>query len=115
MQCLVYSFGSNNEFSFDDTMGSFGCQVFTFDPYACLILDDGVKNTTVITDDHERSKHVHFFRMGLYHEDIEMDDRGWKLKTLSSIYELFKPVHGEVLIDYLKIDIEEAEWKVKFT
>jgi hypothetical protein len=30
--CLVYSFGNNAEWSFDEAMESYGCKVFTFDP-----------------------------------------------------------------------------------
>lgn len=30
--CLVYSFGNNGEWSFDDQMEVYGCQVHTFDP-----------------------------------------------------------------------------------
>lgn len=30
--CLVYSFGSLNEFSFEDTFERYGCKVYTFDP-----------------------------------------------------------------------------------
>lgn len=31
-KCLVYSFGVNNEWSFEDTMDEYGCDVFAFDP-----------------------------------------------------------------------------------
>ena len=30
--CLIYSFGINNEWSFDKMFESFGCQVYAFDP-----------------------------------------------------------------------------------
>lgn len=30
--CIVYSFGNNAEWSFDEAMQSYGCHVFTFDP-----------------------------------------------------------------------------------
>ena len=30
--CLVYSFGINWDFSFDDAMGKLGCEVHSFDP-----------------------------------------------------------------------------------
>ncbi|CAG5129790.1 unnamed protein product, partial [Candidula unifasciata] len=30
--CLVYSFGIDNDFSFDDAMAEAGCEVFSFDP-----------------------------------------------------------------------------------
>lgn len=31
-KCLVYSFGVNNEWSFEDTMDEYGCEVYAFDP-----------------------------------------------------------------------------------
>ncbi|CAG2232362.1 unnamed protein product [Mytilus edulis] len=35
--CLVYSFGINNQWSFDDAMANIGCDVFSFDPrYVCV-------------------------------------------------------------------------------
>ena len=33
------------------------------------------------------------------------------MKTLSSIYQLLVPLHGNAVIDYLKMDIESAEWE----
>ena len=63
------------------------------------------------TISHTRSKNAYFFATGLYDEDRDKG-YGWKMMTLSSIYERFKSHHGDVVIDYLKIDIEGAEWKV---
>lgn len=31
-KCLVYSFGVNNEWSFEDAMDQYGCDVYAFDP-----------------------------------------------------------------------------------
>ena len=31
-QCVVYSFGNNGEWSFDEQIESYGCDVFVFDP-----------------------------------------------------------------------------------
>lgn len=88
-KCVVYSFGINNEWSFDDTMGKYGCQVFAFDPSM------GVK-------DHDRSANVHFYDIGLGIQDGEKNN-GWKVKKLSSIYEILKndgKHSAEVVIDY---------------
>ena len=98
---MVYSFGSNNDFSFDDTIERYGCRVFTFDP-------------STQSHFHKRTENAYFLPTGLYHEDIEKDSRGWKMKKLSTIYHHLKADHGDVIIDYLKIDIEGAEWEVKF-
>ncbi len=94
--CIIYSFGINNEWSFDETMENYGCQVFSFDP-------------SMKKEDHKHSKAISFYNLGLSGKD-EVTKAGWKLKTLSSIYLMLKPIHGDVPIDYLKIDIESAEW-----
>lgn len=31
-QCVVYSFGNNGEWSFDEQIESYGCEVYVFDP-----------------------------------------------------------------------------------
>ena len=102
--CVVYSFGINNEWSFDDTMEKYGCKVFSFDP-----------NMNV--GDHSHSHKIKFFNLGLGDRDhVTADGKAWtikKYKTLSSIHEMLLPHHGgKTIIDYLKMDIEFAEWDV---
>ena len=90
-------------------MERYGCRIFTFDPTldASQFARDGR-----MVDSLYRTVNARVFLMGLHDEDIYKDHRGWKLKTLSSVYEMLKAFHGEAAIDYLKIDIEESEWKV---
>ena len=98
--CVVYSFGINNEWSFDDHFDQYGCQVFAFDPSM---------NVTGGTMD--RSPSIHFYKIGLSAQDTDDDYvTEWKLRTLSSLYDMLKVKHGSVAIDYLKMDIEYAEW-----
>ena len=84
-------------------MEKYGCHIYTFDP-----------TMHIYNICFKRSKNGYFYATGLYHEDIEKDSHGWKMWTLSSIFENLKSHHGDVVIDHLKIDIERAEWKVSF-
>ena len=95
--CLVYSFGINNEWTFDDAMDLFGCKVYAFDP--------SMKQRS-----HDRSANIHFFDIGIGSVNTKMDSNGWVLRTLDSIYEMLAYKHGAVPIDILKLDVEHTEW-----
>lgn len=98
-ECLVYSFGVNYEWSFDDAMEKFGCRVFSFDP-------------SVNYTNHNRSSKIQFYKYGLWHINEEIVQNGvkWTMKTLETLYRELK--HDGRVIDYLKVDIEESEWTV---
>ena len=67
--CIVYSFGINNEWSFDEDMEIYGCEVFAFD------LSKGMKH-------HNYShQHIHFYSWGLGYQDEQQD--GWEIRSLS--------------------------------
>lgn len=95
-RCLVYSFGINNEWSFDEAMANYGCQIYSFDP-------------SMSANDHDHTPSIHFFNLGLTGRDTTTN-QGWHLRSLSSIYQMLKSRHGHKVIDYLKIDIEFGEW-----
>lgn len=97
-KCLVYSFGINNDWTFDEAMATYGCQVYSFDP-------------SMKEGDHDHTANIHFYQLGLSNRDA-VDDNGWRLRTLASIYDMLKGKHGDVFIDYLKMDIEGAEWAI---
>ncbi|PVD30453.1 hypothetical protein C0Q70_09719 [Pomacea canaliculata] len=105
--CLVYSFGINNDFRFDDAMAAEGCEVFSFDP-------------SMGVGDHEHAKHVTFRALGLSDHDSDTyqpnvdgyvnDIVTWKVRTLKSIRKMLG--HENRALDVLKMDIETYEWAV---
>ena len=95
-QCIVYSFGISNDWTFDEAMQSYGCDVYAFDP-------------TIGQKSHQHSPRVHFFNLGLA-ERMVRDGRGHKYATLDAIRAYLR--HTHLVIDYLKMDIEGYEWPV---
>ncbi|XP_055888158.1 probable methyltransferase-like protein 24 [Biomphalaria glabrata] len=106
--CLVYSFGIDNDFRFDDAMAEIGCEVFSFDP-------------SMGVEDHQRSERVRFLNLGIATFDSDnfmplMDGytlnskKTWKIRTLSSIKKMLG--HEKRALDILKIDVETYEWEI---
>ncbi|KAK7085154.1 hypothetical protein SK128_002836 [Halocaridina rubra] len=110
LDCIVYSFGVGNDFSFDKRMQDYGCEVHSFDH----------------DDDHEvydyRQGPNHFFhksRIGVktgyykacedYQHRMECDPV-IRYQTMRDIRRMLR--HEATRVDYLKIDIEGSEWLV---
>lgn len=102
VDCLVYSFGINFDWTFDEDMVTYGCEVFAFDP-------------SINKSNHDHKPFIHFFNWGLGHFNGKGSGSksGWEMHTLSHIYEELSKFHDKNrTIDYLKVDIEGDEWTV---
>ncbi|XP_025110466.1 methyltransferase-like protein 24 [Pomacea canaliculata] len=92
--CLVYSFGINHDFSFDDAVSDkYRCEVHSFDP-------------SMGQNDHKHSDRVFFHNLGISNRDF-VNDKAWTMRTLTSIK---KQLH-HTKINILKMDIEHDEFK----
>ncbi|KAK3601533.1 hypothetical protein CHS0354_027675 [Potamilus streckersoni] len=95
--CLVYSFGINYDYSFDDDIvRRYGCEVHSFDP--------SMRNES----DHRRGALGYFHNLGLG-DFNQVNPSGWQLKRLGTIQKELG--HTNKKIDVLKMDIEEWEWR----
>ncbi|BFZ06285.1 hypothetical protein BsWGS_09324 [Bradybaena similaris] len=105
--CLVYSFGINWEFAFDDAMDKLGCEVHLFDP-------------SMKEKDHKRGSNSMFHNMGIgsYNTDSFIprqdiyvkDTQTWKIRTVKAIMKELG--HENRVIDVLKMDVETYEWTI---
>lgn len=101
-RCIIYSFGINDDPSFDhDVVTRWPeCEVFAFDPSIGRRTGD-----TFLGDG------IHFYNIGLggYNtgeSNTRTDERGWQIMTLGSIMDML----GHDRVDVVKMDIEGSEW-----
>ncbi|XP_077998655.1 putative methyltransferase-like protein 24 [Glandiceps talaboti] len=107
--CIVYSVGIGDNWSFDDDMAAYGCNVYSFDP-------------SIELTDHQRSERIWFYNMGLWDQNEEERQynkiangnkrvmQTWKCRTLESIKKMLH--HENDTLDVVKIDIEGQEYRV---
>ncbi|XP_052265459.1 probable methyltransferase-like protein 24 [Dreissena polymorpha] len=98
--CIAYSFGINNDFSFDDAVSSeYGCTVHSFDPSMDL-------------RDTQRGHLSYFHARGISHMDqmVKVGDTDWELLKYNTIRRRLG--HESETVSILKIDVEGYEWAV---
>ncbi|BFZ06267.1 hypothetical protein BsWGS_09306 [Bradybaena similaris] len=105
--CLVYSFGINWDFTFDDDMTDLGCEVHLFDP-------------SMKVEDHIRDNNSTFHNIGIgsYNTDSFVATKDvyvkgsqvWKMRTIKAIMKELG--HENRVIDVFKMDVETYEWTI---
>lgn len=121
LPCLVYSFGTADDWAFDSEMANkFGCEVHSFDPrYQNTIPDDQDKTgdlktmTSDLVPGHAGAGTVFYHHVALWDKDTELrrpDGQTWTANTLSTIKKKLR--HLKRQLDVLRIDIDSSEWTV---
>lgn len=95
--CIVYSFGLNHDFTFDDAVAEYGCEVFAFD--------------AMIAQDFHRSDSIHVYKFNLGYK-AEISVQGWNVTSLKKTHKHLSPVHGSHIIDYVRFDTEDSDLRV---
>lgn len=93
-ECLVYSFNTNDDLSFDEAIAKTGCEVFTFNP-------------SVTLNDHQNGTNIHFYNFGIK----DPNSKNLETKSLEVIYNQLLH-HQERIIDYLKLNIVNSKWSI---
>ncbi|CAG5120783.1 unnamed protein product [Candidula unifasciata] len=109
--CLVYSFGINWEFGFDDAMTDLGCEVHLFDP-------------SMKEKDHKRANNSTFHNMGIGSYNTDDTSSTTQLPFIHNTVTLYPQhsytssttqlhfIHNIKVIDVLKMDVETYEWTI---
>ena len=101
--CVVYSFGSNNQFEFELAVSAFSeCEIHTFDPTS-----NPPKSSVA-----NKLKRSTFHRVGLGHRDgiFNLSKGAFPVRSIESL--MRELGHWETGVDLLKIDVEGAEFSV---
>ena len=97
-QCLIYSFGSNGDSSFEEGMlQKSSCEVHTFDPFIELDVKESVRNRPGIN----------FHDYGIA-ATTSLSDRSLQMKNINDIMSDLR----HKWVDILKLDVEGSEWSI---
>ena len=101
--CLIYSVGSNGDYSFEDGLvdliGPTACEIHTFDP------DNYARATS------ERTKNMYYHQWGIKNSHSYDFTKEARKEKFLSMQETVKELgHENRVIDILKIDCEGCEW-----
>ena len=91
-ECLIYSFGVANNWSFEDSMDELGCKIYVFDGS--------------INHPERRGKNIHFENIFVGSQNIETKHE----QTIPTIIARYG--HIKTKISYMKLDIEGHEMKI---
>ncbi|GFW42672.1 uncharacterized protein TNCV_257331 [Trichonephila clavipes] len=106
LECIGYiqkriSTRGNDEWSFEEEIVNFGCEVYTFDP-------------SLKMGHHQHKPNIWFYAFGISHFNenkfLQKKMKTWRMRTLDAIMEFLG--HENRTIDVLKMDIEGDEWNV---
>lgn len=114
--CIVYSFGSNNDVSFERAVKSAapGCKIWTFDPTIDKTTGAGgmMGYPTGVVTEAEREGLLTFMSIGIAGADGSFTFGNKTFPTLSLASIRSRLGHVGRLIDVLKIDVEGSEFGV---
>ncbi|XP_037085560.1 methyltransferase-like protein 24 [Pollicipes pollicipes] len=101
-RCLIYSFGVDHDWSFDDNAQLLECEIHAFDP-------------SIGATDHKRSARIFFHNIGIGgRNEVKTVRRGlvstrrWDIRTYEGVVRFLG--HLDRTVHYLKVDVEGSEW-----
>ena len=97
----MYSFDVSYYWTFEKILANYECHVFAFDP--------GKPEE----NNNQHLSRIKFYSLNLADRDNNEHLHGWKIKTLTSIYEIMQPKQEERVTDYLKFNgqgYERTPW-----
>ena len=98
-RCVVYSFGVNDNWSFDTGMAELGCDVYAYDPSLGRRTGDAFMG---------HPQRIRYHAVGLAAYDGVEPRRGWPMRTLRTLM----AENGHRHVDVVKADVEGHEWSI---